>query len=259
MRLRNKIAMITGATSGIGAVMARRFAEQGAKVVLAARRSDNGNAIVKEILAAGGQAAFCRMDQANEDEVRAAIEFTVLQYTQRTDCAAGRPWVLKAPHHLGDLPILFRHFPQTTIVHCHRDPGVFVASFCALLHASRLTTSRHVDAKAIGDYALHVYARRMRAYMRDRPIAEQSHPFVDIAYPEIVSNAPSLIRGIYAAAGISLTAASMRAMLDWESGNAQHKHGQHRYALEDYGISLDAIKSVFKDYSARYAQYLTTG
>ena len=51
----------------------------------------------------------------------------------------------------------------------------------------------------------------------------------------------------------------MRAMLDWESGNAQHKHGQHRYALEDYGISRVAIKSVFKDYSARYAQYLTTG
>ena len=80
MRLRNKIAMITGATSGIGAVMARCFAEQGAKVVLAARRSDKGNAIVNEILAAGGQAAFCRMDQANEDEVRAAIEFTVKSF-----------------------------------------------------------------------------------------------------------------------------------------------------------------------------------
>jgi len=74
MRLQDKVAFITGATSGIGAVMVRRFAAEGARVVLAARRSDKGEAIVSEIRAAGGQALFSRMDQSVEDDVRASIE-----------------------------------------------------------------------------------------------------------------------------------------------------------------------------------------
>ena len=77
MRLKDKVAFITGATSGIGAVMARRFAEQGARVVIAARREDKGREVVDSIRDAGGQAAFHRMDTAVEDEVRASIEFAV--------------------------------------------------------------------------------------------------------------------------------------------------------------------------------------
>jgi meso-butanediol dehydrogenase / (S,S)-butanediol dehydrogenase / diacetyl reductase len=80
MRLKDKVAFITGATSGIGAVMARRFAEQGAKVVLAARREDKGLAIAAEIRASGGQAAFVRMDTAIETDVEAAIAFTKAHY-----------------------------------------------------------------------------------------------------------------------------------------------------------------------------------
>lgn len=77
MRLKNKVAFVTGATSGIGAVLARRFAAQGAKVVIAARRVEKGNAVAEEIRAAGGEAAFVRMDTNLETEVQAAIEFAV--------------------------------------------------------------------------------------------------------------------------------------------------------------------------------------
>ena len=75
MRLANKVAFVTGASSGIGAVMAQRFAAQGARVVLAARRADKGAAVVAAIRAQGGEAAFVKMDQGVEDEVRAAIDF----------------------------------------------------------------------------------------------------------------------------------------------------------------------------------------
>jgi NAD(P)-dependent dehydrogenase (short-subunit alcohol dehydrogenase family) len=75
MRLMDKVAFITGATSGIGAVLAKRFAEQGAKVVIAARREEKGIAVVEGITKAGGHAAFFRMDTSVEAEVQAAIEF----------------------------------------------------------------------------------------------------------------------------------------------------------------------------------------
>ena len=61
MRLEGKVAFITGATSGIGAVMARRFAAQGASVVIAARRENRGQSVVEDIRSAGGRAAFQRM------------------------------------------------------------------------------------------------------------------------------------------------------------------------------------------------------
>jgi NAD(P)-dependent dehydrogenase (short-subunit alcohol dehydrogenase family) len=75
MRLKDKVALITGATSGIGAVMARRFAEQGARVVIAARREDKGQAVVAAIRAAGGEAAFHRMDTSREEDVAATVAF----------------------------------------------------------------------------------------------------------------------------------------------------------------------------------------
>jgi meso-butanediol dehydrogenase / (S,S)-butanediol dehydrogenase / diacetyl reductase len=77
MRLANKVALITGATSGIGAVMAQRFAAQGAKVVLAARRAEQGAAVVATIRAQGGEAAFVTMDQAQELQVKAAAHFAM--------------------------------------------------------------------------------------------------------------------------------------------------------------------------------------
>ena len=77
VRLKNKVAFITGGTSGIGAVTARRFAEQGAAVVITGRREDKGTAVVEAIRAAGGRAAFHRMDTAIESDVQASIEFAV--------------------------------------------------------------------------------------------------------------------------------------------------------------------------------------
>jgi hypothetical protein len=180
----------------------------------------------------------------------------LLQYEQHTDGGAGKPWVLKAPHHLGYLPKLLKHFPGATVVHCHRDPVTVIASFCAMLHASRTMTSRHVRAEEIGRYALRSYARRMQAYLRDRPVAELTNALVDVSYRDIVRDAPTVIRRVYAAAGIPLDATAMRTMQDWEAANRQHKHGEHRYALGDFGITESEAADVFAAYSARFAEYL---
>ena len=180
----------------------------------------------------------------------------LLQYVQYTDGGAGRPWVLKAPHHLGYLPKLLAHFPGVTVVHCHRDPAVVIASFCAMLHASRTATSRHVRPEDIGRYALRIYSRRMEAYLRDRVVAERTNNFLDVPYQDIVRDAPAVIRKCYAAAGIALDADSTRAMQEWETSNRQHKHGEHRYALADFGIAEAEVAEVFGAYSARFAQYL---
>lgn len=57
-----KVALITGASSGIGRATAELFAANGAKVVLAARREDELAGLVSEIKARGGAATFVRTD-----------------------------------------------------------------------------------------------------------------------------------------------------------------------------------------------------
>ncbi len=69
-----RIAMVTGASQGIGRACALALADSGAAVALMARNEEKLAAVAKEIEAKGGQAAFFRMDVSNEDEVRAAVK-----------------------------------------------------------------------------------------------------------------------------------------------------------------------------------------
>lgn len=73
-RLDQKIAFVTGAGSGIGEQIARLFARQGARVVLADVRLDAAERVAGEIREAGGSARVQQLDVADEAQVRAAIE-----------------------------------------------------------------------------------------------------------------------------------------------------------------------------------------
>jgi len=69
-RLDGKVAVITGATSGLGRAGAVRFAAEGAKVVASSRREAEGKEVVREIEDAGGRAVFVACDVTREDDVR---------------------------------------------------------------------------------------------------------------------------------------------------------------------------------------------
>ncbi len=73
MRLANKIALVTGAASGMGAATARLLAREGAKVAVADLLEAEGEAVVAGIAAEGGTARFLRLDVAEEAEWEAAI------------------------------------------------------------------------------------------------------------------------------------------------------------------------------------------
>ena len=73
-RVAGKVAIVTGATSGLGAAAARRLAEEGANVLVTGRDEGRGQAVVDSIAAAGGTARFHPLDVTDEDAWRATVE-----------------------------------------------------------------------------------------------------------------------------------------------------------------------------------------
>lgn len=71
MRLQGKIAIITGAASGFGKAMARRFAAEGSKVLIADLNEDGARRVAEEI---GPAASFCRVDVSKTADVAAMVE-----------------------------------------------------------------------------------------------------------------------------------------------------------------------------------------
>jgi NAD(P)-dependent dehydrogenase (short-subunit alcohol dehydrogenase family) len=80
MRLADKVALITGGASGMGASMARIFAREGAQVVVADMLADEGKKIVDEITRANGAAMYQPLDVSSDAEWRAAVDATVATY-----------------------------------------------------------------------------------------------------------------------------------------------------------------------------------
>src|SRR5271165_1190467 len=86
--LSGKVAIVTGATSGIGERIAEVFVEEGAKVVVAARREDEGAALERRL-----GVSFIRTDVAKEDDVKAMVARAITRFG-RVDCLvnnAGAP------------------------------------------------------------------------------------------------------------------------------------------------------------------------
>ncbi|HXP15463.1 MAG TPA: SDR family NAD(P)-dependent oxidoreductase [Terriglobales bacterium] len=99
MRLQDKVALITGGTSGIGEATAILFAKEGAKIAITGRNEKRGHAVTTQILKDGGQAIFLRTDVRKSEECRRAVDETVSAF--------------------GRLDILFNNagvfYPQTTL------------------------------------------------------------------------------------------------------------------------------------------------
>lgn len=85
--MHGKVALVSGASSGIGRATAELFAARGASVLLAARREDELSRVVNGILASGGTARFIRGDVSNAANVEAMVALTVDTFGRIDICA----------------------------------------------------------------------------------------------------------------------------------------------------------------------------
>jgi NAD(P)-dependent dehydrogenase (short-subunit alcohol dehydrogenase family) len=85
VKLKDRVAIVTGATSGIGAASARLFAEEGARIVVAGRDEARGQQVAGQIHSAGGKAIFVRTDVRRADDCRRLVDETLRAFGGRID------------------------------------------------------------------------------------------------------------------------------------------------------------------------------
>lgn len=78
--LKDKVALITGGTSGIGEAAARALAKAGAKVVVAGRRESEGQTVVDAIKKEGGEALFVKADVSREVDIKGLVDQTLAAF-----------------------------------------------------------------------------------------------------------------------------------------------------------------------------------
>lgn len=80
--VKGKVAIVTGASDGLGKAIAQCYAENGMKVVVSDINADKGNQLIEEIKANGGEAVFYKTDVSNEADVRGVVDFAIETYGQ---------------------------------------------------------------------------------------------------------------------------------------------------------------------------------
>jgi NAD(P)-dependent dehydrogenase (short-subunit alcohol dehydrogenase family) len=96
-----KVAIITGGSSGIGRATAVALAKEGVKIIVAARRTKEGEQTIRLVKEAGGDGIFVRTDVASEKDVKSLVEKSVKQYN-RLDYAFNNAGIEESPTPLID-------------------------------------------------------------------------------------------------------------------------------------------------------------
>jgi hypothetical protein len=162
----------------------------------------------------------------------------------------GERWLLKSPAHLWALDVLLELFPDACLVWTHRDPLEALPSYCSMMGALMAIRER-VDARELGPAVLEYLARSLERGLAARERCDSAR-FADVDYRRFVEAPFETARAIYARFGLELRPAARAALARHADEHPQGKHGAHRYALEDYGLTAGAVRRRLGFYLERF-------
>ena len=161
-----------------------------------------------------------------------------------------RPWILKTPQHMLDLPALLEVFPDARLIFTHRDPKSVVGSTASLAWNQTIIYADDVDAKQHGREWLRkteLMIERMRA-ARDNVPRER---MIDVQYDAMDRDWRGTMERIYAFLGLDMEPA-VGGMEDFLARSAAMKGRPHSYSLEEFGLSTGEVYERLGDYVRTY-------
>ena len=147
--------------------------------------------------------------------------------------------------------MLLDRFPDACLVWTHRDPLRSIASYCSMM-AALMGIRESVDPKALGPVVLEYLARKLERGLEARERCDAAR-VLDVDYEGFVRAPLETIERIYGHFALPLSASTRDAMARHVRDNPRGKHGSHRYALEEFGLTSRQVSDRLSAYTERFA------
>lgn len=182
---------------------------------------------------------------------------TMLQYLQWQDGGrggkcGGRPWVLKAVGYIAHMDSLIECYPNATLVQPHRHPRETVPSYAKFIGSIKAISSSPIDPHVLGAEEQRNWSIAMNRYLEARDRLGLNERILDVEYEQVRNDPMSIMKNIYARAGLDLSSGAERKMSEWHANNEQGRYGKHEYSLEEFGLTETSIDNAFGEYIRRF-------
>lgn len=151
--------------------------------------------------------------------------------------------LLKSHNHLLSLDALLDAFPDACLIFTYRKMTEVIPSFCSTISKGTAGWG-DIDA-GFGKRVLRLVSefanRGVETMKKYENVPKEEQPFYNVEYSQMVADPIGIIRGIYEQYGLNFTKEAEDRMHAWIANNPQHKHGKHRYSMEEYGLKAEDI------------------
>jgi hypothetical protein len=163
----------------------------------------------------------------------------------------GKRWLLKNPGHITQIDALFEVLPDACVIQTHRDPLKAIPSLCSTLYmARRMFEGDATRAEVIGPRECRYWRQALER--TDRARRSRAKQFFDVDHRDFVSNPMDTVKAIYEYFGLVLSTSARERMQQWIAAAPTSRHGEHRYRLEDFGVTALQLCDEFADYRSRH-------
>jgi hypothetical protein len=165
-----------------------------------------------------------------------------------------RHWVVKAPSHLGSLPLVFATYPDARVVMMHRDPLRVVGSLADTMAALHWMHSDRVAYDTLIEFLSMGVEIQMNAVTKER---DKGHlpveQITDVCYRDLVADPMATMQRLYERWDMALSDEARTAMEGYVADrHTDRPAGEHRYRFEDTGLDLVEHRARVADYQARF-------
>lgn len=162
-----------------------------------------------------------------------------------------RPWILKTPQHMLDLPALLTVFPDARLIFTHRDPRQVVGSAASLAWNQTILYSDHADHATLGREWLRKSALQVERMMAARQ-AIPAERMIDVQYEDMEGDWRGTMARVYRFLGLEMEPA-IHGMERYVERSRGLKRRPHVYSLAQFGLTEGEVLERFTHYVSRFA------
>jgi Sulfotransferase family len=156
-------------------------------------------------------------------------------------------WLFKAPHHNFHLEAIVSAYPDARFVMTHRDPAKAIPSWASLVSNIFPAPEDARDLQRLGREV----CEHLRVGVEQAIAARTRLPdelFFDVHHRELIADPMGTVRQVYEFLGLELQPSVEQVIAEWQEANQSGAHGTHHYTAEQFGLTVDQIRSDYDFY-----------